>query len=130
MTMPHLMNCPHSEEHICLDCSKDNWDFQQSQIDRLENQLKLKENEMKFDNFALTAMPHVVDAYCRDCGTRLTEVSNGFLSIALFCSKCENVYALKMIKVHNPGKSYLEQCRKEVLINKRQQDIAKEVMES
>jgi len=26
MTMPHLMNCPHSEEGWCLSCVKELWD--------------------------------------------------------------------------------------------------------
>lgn len=26
MTMPHLMNCPHSEDGWCLDCVKELWD--------------------------------------------------------------------------------------------------------
>lgn len=26
MTMPHLMNCPHSEDGWCLDCVKELWE--------------------------------------------------------------------------------------------------------
>jgi hypothetical protein len=71
---------------------------------------------MKFNGFTLAAVP-LIDAHCKECGSRLHEVSNGLLSIALYCPNrmCEAVYTLKMIRV--PKKDirpdYLEQCRRE-----------------
>lgn len=35
MTMPHLMNCPHSPDGWCLDCVKELWD----EKDKLEKEL-------------------------------------------------------------------------------------------
>ena len=70
---------------------------------------------MKFDNFRITAEPIVSDAYC-NCGKLLDEVSNGFLSSVWYCKKCENIYALKLIKVASEKikPAFLEQCRDEI----------------
>ena len=70
---------------------------------------------MKYDNFRLVAFPQVIDAYC-GCGRELVEVSNGFVSRAMYCPKCESVYRLRLIKEpkKNVSRKYLEQCRKEV----------------
>jgi len=69
---------------------------------------------MLFKGFKIHATPFIEDAYCK-CGEELKMVSNGLLSSALYCPKCEKIYELKLIKV--PGdkisKEYLEQCRKE-----------------
>ena len=35
MTMPHLMNCQHSEDGWCLDCVKESREKKQSEIKRL-----------------------------------------------------------------------------------------------
>ncbi len=71
-------------------------------------------NKMIFGNFEIHATPHIMQAYC-NCGHSLNELSSDFTSSAMFCSKCENVYALKLIKV--PAKKlnpkFMEQCRKE-----------------
>jgi hypothetical protein len=34
MTMPHLMNCPHSAEGWCLDCVKELHDWFQAQVEQ------------------------------------------------------------------------------------------------
>ena len=72
---------------------------------------------MIFDNFKIHATPFIADAYCR-CGEKLVEVDNGFLSIAMYCPKCENIYTLKLIKVPNKNisKEYIIQCKEQ---NKR-----------
>lgn len=64
--------------------------------------------------FRLVAIPEVVDAYCA-CGHELAEVSNGLLGKVLFCTKCETVYELKLVKVVKTRitKSFLKQCREE-----------------
>jgi len=69
---------------------------------------------MIFDDFKIGAEPFIHDAFCK-CGNKLEQVSNGFLSCSLFCSKCENVYQIRMIKVPKKrlSKEYLEQCRKQ-----------------
>lgn len=69
---------------------------------------------MIFDGFKIAASPFIHDAYCK-CGHELTEVSNGVFSRALFCSKCENVYELRLIKVpfNKISTDFLEQCRKQ-----------------
>lgn len=69
---------------------------------------------LEFDKFSIAAIPHIVDAYC-ECGRTMREVANGFLSRAMFCSKCENVYQLKLVKVPKKKISaeYLEQARAE-----------------
>lgn len=70
---------------------------------------------MQFKNFTIHATPHIAEAHCQ-CGNKLHEVSNGFLSVALFCPKCEDVYQLKLIKTPKKDISaeFLKQCREEV----------------
>lgn len=67
-----------------------------------------------FDKFTIHATPHIMDAIC-GCGQTMREVSNGLLSRALFCPKCESVYQLKLVKV--PKKKvrpeYLKQARED-----------------
>lgn len=69
---------------------------------------------MIYDNFKISASPFICDAYCK-CGNRLIEVSNGMFSTAMYCPKCENVYALKLIQVPKKKvtEEFLEQCRKD-----------------
>lgn len=75
---------------------------------------------MKFDGFSIHAQPFIMDAYCKIDRARLVEVSNGFLSSALFCPKCEAVYLLRMVKLHKSKVTpeFLEQCREEVAAKK------------
>ena len=70
---------------------------------------------MKFDDFRIAAEPVLMDAYCKECSNQLVEVSNGWVSRALFCPKCELVYTIKLIKVNGKkvSEKYLAQCRKE-----------------
>lgn len=70
---------------------------------------------MNFGKFRIAATPHIIDALCH-CGNYAKEVSNGFLSSALYCPHCETVYELKMVKVPDSKISpeFLEQCRDEV----------------
>lgn len=69
---------------------------------------------MRFNNFNLNARPFLNNAYC-GCGNLLKEVSDGFISSAWFCPKCENVYTLKLIKVPKKkvNDNFLKQARKE-----------------
>lgn len=69
---------------------------------------------MHFDKFRISAIPFIHDAHCR-CGTTLKQVSNGFLSVAMYCPKCEAVYALRLIRVPKKqiGKKFLAQARRE-----------------
>lgn len=69
---------------------------------------------MIFDDFRIFAIPHITEAYCKDCGTELKEISNGFASVVLYCPKCENIYQLKLVKTPKKKihKEFLEQCRK------------------
>lgn len=71
---------------------------------------------MVYEDFEIHARPYIINAYCRGCGTELKEVSNGFLSHALFCPKCESVYLPKIMKVPKKKISagYIKQCRDEV----------------
>ncbi len=48
-------------------------------------------------------------------GMKLVEVSNGWFSRAMFCPKCENVYALKLIKISKSkvDEEFLAQAKKE-----------------
>lgn len=67
-----------------------------------------------FKDFKINAMPFLSEGWCK-CGENLREVSNGLLSVAFYCLKCENVYTLKLIKVQKKyiNKKFLEQCREE-----------------
>ena len=70
---------------------------------------------MIYAGFEIHSTEHIYDAYC-ECGASLTEVSNGMLSTALYCEKCENVYVIKKVKLpkNKVTKEYLNQCRFEV----------------
>ena len=70
---------------------------------------------MKFDGFEIHAEPYLNDAYC-ECGEKLHEVSNGWISRAFFCAKCENVYLIKKVKVPKKKitKEFLQQCKFEI----------------
>jgi len=70
---------------------------------------------MLFDKFSISATPFIHDALCK-CGNRLKQVSNGLLSAAFYCPKCENVYRLKLVKAQakDVTEEYLKQCRKEI----------------
>ena len=69
---------------------------------------------MIFNKFKISAAPFITDAYCK-CGNGLKQVTNGLMSVAMYCPKCENVYTLKLIKA--PAKDvtekFLKQCREE-----------------
>jgi len=69
---------------------------------------------MKFKNFRIHAEPYIMDAKC-NCGQKLKEVSNGFLSSVMYCPFCEEIYELKLIKIPKKkiSKEFLEHCRKE-----------------
>jgi hypothetical protein len=70
---------------------------------------------MIFDNFKIAASPFIADAYCK-CGNTLHEVPNGFMSIVMYCPKCEDVYQLKLVKMPKSKVSdvFLEQCKNKV----------------
>jgi len=67
---------------------------------------------MIFDNFKIAASPFIADAYCK-CGNKLHEVPNGFMSIVMYCQKCEDVYQLKLVKMPKAKvpRDFLEQCK-------------------
>jgi hypothetical protein len=83
-----------------------------------------------------------MEAYCSNkrCKKKpeLMEVSNGFISRALFCPDCKSVYVLKLERVEKVSKEFLEQCldqlehenRKKILIAElvieKQQKVEKE----
>jgi hypothetical protein len=71
---------------------------------------------MKLGEVEIHAEPYITRAYCK-CKEALKQVSNGFLGTAFYCSKCDSVYELKLIKVPKKkiSKEYLEQCRKEII---------------
>jgi hypothetical protein len=70
------------------------------------------ESKMLFNGFEIHAEPFISKATCK-CGHELSRVSNGFFSCAMYCTKCENVYTLKLIKI--PAKKinqdFIDQCR-------------------
>jgi len=75
---------------------------------------------MVYNNFSLVAFPHIQDAYCK-CGETLREVSNGFLSTAMYCPKCENIYQLKLVKLpaSKITAKFLKLCRVEAAPKKK-----------
>lgn len=68
---------------------------------------------MQFDGFSIHAIPHITDAYCK-CGEGLNQVSNGWISVVMYCPKCENIYELGLRKTPNKkvAEKFLIQCRK------------------
>jgi hypothetical protein len=67
-----------------------------------------------FNNFQIGATPYIHHAYCK-CGETLREVSNGLLSKAMFCPKCESIYMLTLRKVPSKliTKDFMKQCKEE-----------------
>ena len=79
---------------------------------------------MIFEKFELHAEPHIHDAKCK-CGEILEEVSNGWLGIALFCPKCENVYVPTIVKLpaSKVSPEFLTQAKKEIDDEKKCREI-------
>lgn len=75
---------------------------------------------MKYNDFEIHAIPVITRAYCKECRTKLIEIDNGWLSKAMFCPKCNNVYALKLTKVPNKkvSKGFLRQAKIQIEKNK------------
>jgi len=69
---------------------------------------------LKFSTFEVNARPFFSNAYCK-CGATLREVSNGLMSVLLFCPQCERAYEPKLIEipVKKINGKWLEQARKE-----------------
>jgi hypothetical protein len=78
---------------------------------------------MIFEGFKIHAVPLLDEAYCNNkrCKRKdkLKEVSNGFLSSALFCPACESVYIVKLERVNKVPKDFLQQCKDEVELERR-----------
>lgn len=66
------------------------------------------------EGFTIAATPFITDAFCK-CGNTLKQVSNGLFGSAMFCTKCEKVYTLKLVQAptKDVGSEFLGQCRKE-----------------
>lgn len=71
---------------------------------------------MKFEGFSIHAHPFISNASCRECHATLKEVSNGLISSAMFCPKCESVYILRLVKLpkNKVTPEFLAQSRQEV----------------
>lgn len=76
---------------------------------------------MQCEGFEIYATPFIRRAYCKDCHNSLVEVPNGFFGVAMFCSKCENVYLLKLIKApsNKVSRRFLERTRKYIKANQQ-----------
>lgn len=85
---------------------------------------------MKFDGFDVHASPFLTDAYC-ECGEKLNEVSNGWISAALYCKKCENVYVItkRKLQKNKITREFLQQCRFEMEMNELRENTAKKIRE-
>jgi len=70
---------------------------------------------MQFEGFSIHAVPHIMNAYCK-CGESLNQVSNGWISKVMYCSKCENIYELVLRKIPNKKvtEKFLIQCREKI----------------
>jgi hypothetical protein len=70
---------------------------------------------MKGKNFRIVSFPKIIEAEC-ECGSYMNTVPNGILMEVQFCSVCENVYELRLVKIPKGKikKSFLKQCRKKV----------------
>ena len=97
---------------------------------------------MVYEGFKIHSYEKIMEAYCSNkrCKKKpeLMEVSNGFISRALFCPDCKSVYVLKLERVEKVSKEFLDQCldqlehenRKKILIAElvieKQQKVEKE----
>ncbi len=81
---------------------------------------------MQFKNFEIQASPHIMRASCTDkkCRSDLVQVDNGFFSVALYCSKCERVYVLKLFKVpvKKVSDEFITECKEHIVEMKRRSD--------
>lgn len=84
---------------------------------------------MIFNGFKLHAVPTIHEAYCtnKKCKKKpeLVEVSNGLLSISLFCKECKSVYILKLERQEKVSKAYIQQCIDEVEGNRRTLEVSR-----
>ncbi len=76
---------------------------------------------MIYEGFKIHSVEHIQEAYCQNkrCKTKpeMLEVSNGFLSRALFCPACHSVYILRLElvpKTHKNYKEFKQQCLDEL----------------
>jgi len=85
---------------------------------------------MKFDGFEIHASPFLADAFC-ECGNRLSEVSNGCISSALYCVKCESVYVItkRRLPKNKITREFLQQCRFEMEVKKAESETVKTLRE-
>lgn len=69
---------------------------------------------MDFDHFRIHATPQIEGARCRHCMGECKPVPNGLFGQVLYCSFCEIVYRITMVKVpkNKVSDEYLEQCRR------------------
>jgi len=88
---------------------------------------------MIYEGFKIHSIEHFTEAYCtnKQCKKKpeLLEVSNGFLSRALFCPNCKSVYVLKLEKVprKNVTKQFMEQCLEDVEFERRKSLLIGEI---
>lgn len=59
MTMPHLMNCPHSSDGWCLDCVKTLWDEKEQQAWAADFIAKERDT-------AIAKLDKIEDIVCKD----------------------------------------------------------------
>jgi hypothetical protein len=77
---------------------------------------------MIFENFEIMANPKIINAYCK-CGNEMIEVSNGFLSVAVYCEKCKKVYIPVLKDVTKKAdKEFIKQCEEIVKIMKERKE--------
>jgi DNA-directed RNA polymerase subunit M/transcription elongation factor TFIIS len=86
---------------------------------------------MKFTNFEIHASPFLLNAFCKDCGKSLKEVSNGWFSSALYCKDCKVVYEIKAVKIpaHKISKEFLDQCEKGIETENKINELRKRINE-
>lgn len=85
---------------------------------------------MIFKGFKLHAVPTIHEAYCTNpkCKTKpeLFEVSNGFLSSALFCPNCHSVYLLELTRHPKVPKEFMRQCLDELELDRVKGEAVKD----
>ena len=71
---------------------------------------------MKFKNFSLQATPIIQNPRCNNCGSILTEMSDGFFSSVWYCPLCDNIYKLKLVKIPDCRitKEFLKHCQDKI----------------
>lgn len=112
MTMPHLMNCRHSEDGWCLDCVKEEHESKERRIEELEEQVlagvmgspSLSESAVNLHNAIDRVEAWILES---ESIQRMLEYSGG----AVVLQACESMSLRELARRTGLSPTYLSQVK-------------------